>query len=290
MNKHYYHACTRGLEDCLLFSSEADFISGMNRIAFCKLKFPEVTVLAFVLMDNHIHLILYGSYEDCISFLYKYKQLTGIYLRNNHRNEVFLDKMECDAWMIPDRDSLIQKFCYVLRNPLVARMNVTPMGYRWSSAGLMFSDNSAYCSLMNSVGSLSARKQKELFGTRMELPKEWRFFENGMIWLGDYVEIRRMENLFGNPSSFLFSLNKNVEAEVNSEMHEGGFSLPDNEARQFRDTLCERMFGKVTVSSLNVSNRLELAKVFRKEKGASLKQIARLLHLPLDEVEKVFCG
>lgn len=288
MNKHYYHACTRGLEDCTLFSSESDFISGMNRIAFCKLKFPEIIILAFVLMDNHIHLIMYGTREECISFLYKFKHLTGIYLRNNNKGDVFLDKMECNAWMLPDKDSLVQKLCYVLRNPMAARIRVTPMGYRWSSAGLLFSDCSDYLSLLKPIDSLSVRQRYELFGTRMELSEGWRFLPSGMIWPEEYVDYRRTEKVFERPSAFLFFLNKSVETEVNSEMGEGKFNLPDNEAKRFRDNLCKKMYGEVSVTSLNVSQRIEIAKVFRKEKGASIKQIARLLHLPLNEVERIF--
>ena len=52
----------------LLFRDEEDYIFGMNSLALILLSFPTVTVYAFVLMSNHIHLVLGGRKEDCEAY------------------------------------------------------------------------------------------------------------------------------------------------------------------------------------------------------------------------------
>lgn len=54
----YYHFCTNGLLKNIIFSSDADYIYGMNAIAICKLKYVDVKILAFCIMNNHVHFIL----------------------------------------------------------------------------------------------------------------------------------------------------------------------------------------------------------------------------------------
>ena len=83
---HFYHYATEGLKDDVLFGSVAEFIAGMNRIAVCLCRLGPahpVQVICFVLMDNHVHFILYGLEEDCDLFMESYKQTTELWLRHH---------------------------------------------------------------------------------------------------------------------------------------------------------------------------------------------------------------
>ena len=59
--KKYYLITTEHLEDKLWFREEEDFVVGMNYVALQALLSPEVLVLAFILMSNHVHFVLYGT-------------------------------------------------------------------------------------------------------------------------------------------------------------------------------------------------------------------------------------
>ena len=65
--KGVYMFTTDHLERLLLFRDEEDFVQGNNTIAFATLVYP-VKVLCYALMDNHIHLLVSGRYEDCLAF------------------------------------------------------------------------------------------------------------------------------------------------------------------------------------------------------------------------------
>ena len=70
--KRFYHLSTDGMSSDILFKSVKEFIAGMNRIGLCSYLLG-LQVFAFVLMDNHIHLVLYATYDECCAFFNKFK-------------------------------------------------------------------------------------------------------------------------------------------------------------------------------------------------------------------------
>ena len=56
----YFHICTDGRKLPWMFQDDDDFIAGINRIGLCYLK-TGVIIIAYVLMDNHVHFVLYGT-------------------------------------------------------------------------------------------------------------------------------------------------------------------------------------------------------------------------------------
>ena len=82
--KRYYHICSKGLEKNVIFLNREDFISGVNDIAVCRLKF-DVVILCFCLMSNHFPFVLYGTdvqkiQSERLSFTF---QIGGLNLVSN---------------------------------------------------------------------------------------------------------------------------------------------------------------------------------------------------------------
>ena len=289
---HYYHCATKGFDHSILFSDVREFIAGMNRIGIClamlRTDHP-VIIIAFCLMDNHVHFILYGTRENCLRWMALYHRLTMIWQKKHRAGNPVDEVWEYDAWQIPDPEDLKEKVAYVLRNPTVARMGFVPGGYRWSSASLVFADTAGQKAGGRRMGTLSSYESRNLFQTRVVLPEDWIVQPDGIIWPGCYTDYRRVEKLFGHPQHYLFSLNQNVETSVNQQMYHESISLPDQDVRQIAKALSEQLFGEVEITSLDLSCRIQLCRNLKKQVGASLKQLARIVHLPLAELKKIFC-
>ncbi len=150
--------------------------------------------------------------------------------------------MEYDAWQIYDEEDLKEKTAYVFRNPTVARMGFTPKGYRWSSARLVFSDEGAAQETGRRIGLMSSYETRKVFETRVELPEDWILLPEGLIWPGNYTDIRRIEKLFNTKE----------------------------------------------LASLDLPKRIHLCKEVKKKTGATLKQMARILHMPYNDLKKIF--
>lgn len=276
---HYFHCASKGLEDRLLFGSKEQFVAGMNRIGFCLLSFPDLVVIAFVLMDNHIHIILHGTKEDCEGFMAKYKKLTAYYLAN--KTECRLDEFEYDCWLIPNKEKLTEKICYVLRNPLAAGMGIMPSSYYWGSGPLMFAGKfaeDAYGKCCK-IGATTEYYRRKVFGTKQEIPDDWLVNDDGMIWPGSYVNFHNAETAFASIQNYMYELNRKNEDVINQEMYGERISLIDDDVLKILKIASLENFGEPDITLLPAAQRLELIRIIRRSHNVNLKQLSRLLHI-----------
>lgn len=132
----YYHAFTRGLEKDLLFYGDADFLYGMNIIPRY-LKLSGTRLLAFCLMDNHVHFVLEGCRAACNQFIINYKRTVFSFLKKRRGRDV-PETTVPGIVGIENTDRLLTVIAYVLRNPVAAGINYLPQDYKWSSAPTYF--------------------------------------------------------------------------------------------------------------------------------------------------------
>lgn len=282
----YYHYCSRGLKQEILFASDEEFIAGMNRIAVCLANNiamgRAIVIIAFCLMDNHFHFILFGREEDCDLFVANYKKLLLMWIAK-HRDNSISEQVETGHWFIP-QEKVADKIAYVLRNPVAAGLKVVPHGYRWSSAHLMFSDWRPEEYLP--VSELSDRAIKRICNTNIRLPKDWLIIKDTVVWPGSYVDVEAAENFYRSTGSFMFVLNNsNVDKDAAEEMMAGAFSLPDSQVKMQAISMIARYFGKSQISSCSAEERGRVAILLKKELNCNNKQLARVLHLRLEDVQ-----
>lgn len=287
---HFYHYATEGLKDDILFASAAEFIAGINRIALCLLRLGldhPVQVICFCLMDNHLHIILYGTETDCNLFMESYKQTTELWLRHHGNGNGPGKVWRIGHWQIGDKERLRTAIAYIHRNPTAAGISVSPAGYRWSSALLVFADSSWVALYGKRVGEISINARKRLFNSKIQVPEEWMLLPDGLLWPGEFVNYRLMERQFDSVQDYQFCLNKRVEEDVNLEMRSSSISLPDGEISARARGMAEKLYGVRDMLRLTAQQRLYLARLLKKETGASVKQIARVVRLKLAEIEPI---
>lgn len=67
MTIDFYHVCSSGTYETLMFRSDTDFVRGVNDILVCSLKY-DIEIYAYCLMNNHFHFLLRGEYLDVKRF------------------------------------------------------------------------------------------------------------------------------------------------------------------------------------------------------------------------------
>ena len=84
---------------------------------------------------------------------------------------------------------------------------------------------------------------------------------------------------------YFLSLNKDDEIENNlGQWNE--LRLTDSELRQERDLYAREKLGKVRLRDLSLPERLKVARFLRHKYLCSRKQLARIVQLPLETLEK----
>lgn len=289
MNR-FFHWCCKGLTADLLFANEQEFIAGMNRIAVCYLycleKGRPVRIVAFCLLNNHFHFVLYGTEEDTTMFMEHYKMLTLQWIRN-HRSERLHESVELGGWPARNPEHARDKVVYTLRQTLEAGLRITPQGYQWCSARLLFNDNSYILKTAKTANQVSGRFIQTILFSKISLPSAWRILSNGMIWPGEYTDVQIAEGMFMGVKDFMFYLNNgNVDRTVLAEMNPEAPSLPDTEVRDKAESLAKGMFGRKGLSTCPADERVKIAGYLRKELCCGYKQLARIVRMTEEELKK----
>ena len=134
--KGFYHLFSDGFRTDVLFEDKLAFIAGMNIVALCFFR-CNVSILAFCLMDNHVHFILYGTKEDCLKFRDKFIHKYGIWHSNRHSGKIH-ETIDFDIKLMDDERYILNSIAYVLRNCIAAGYGYCASDYPWSSGGLYF--------------------------------------------------------------------------------------------------------------------------------------------------------
>lgn len=317
----YYHAFTRGLEKDLLFYGDAEFLYGMNIIPRY-LKLSGTRLLAFCLMDNHVHFVLEGCRAACNQFIINYKRTVFSFLKKCRERDI-PETTVPGIVGIESTDSLLTVIAYVLRNPVAAGIDYLPQDYKWSSAPTCFrkrrnisgeAANDACGTARGIMGSVAGscmhaaagncmhrttdncmprkieelprRERKRYFIDNPEYPGHWTVDGNGMIYPENYIEVAKVEGLFRSVKRYLYYLSSAREAEVNLTMgHE--IRLSDTELRREASGICLERFGTTSVGLLTIAQRLQVCKLLRSRFGASYKQLGRVMHLDSDTIKEM---
>jgi REP element-mobilizing transposase RayT len=128
-----YHILFRGVNHCHLFEENADFEKFLSILKTVKSELP-FELYAYVLMSNHVHLILREIAAGDIMFIMKkiLTQYAGWFNRKYGRSGALISnryKSECaedDAYLL----SLVR---YIHQNPLKAGAAKDLESYKWSS-------------------------------------------------------------------------------------------------------------------------------------------------------------
>jgi len=314
MTKNYYHICSDGNYASVLFYDTVDYKAAMNRIATLALRM-EITILAFVLMDNHFHFVVAcDSDEMCIQFITEFKRLTGKFISDIHHEPASLRGLPVQVIPLKDEDTLRTVIAYVVKNPTKARISMF-YNYPWGTGGLYFNPGLSVeqytqqykrqqdrhsnpggdstpvpqktisqSGRVQTADALGVFAVRNLCRTRVNVPGNW-IIADGVILPCNYVDVNGVESLYKTTRSYMYSLSLNKDDEIEKDMEEwGGLLMSDIELRAERNAMMRRLFAIDNIRSLSLPQRLKLARELRWKYKCSKKQLARIVHLPYETV------
>lgn len=281
-----WHICTEGLQDRLIFRDREDFIQGMNAVALCSYKAP-VAVLAFCLMDNHVHFVVNGTRGSCVRFVDAFVLRLAKWIRRKYGEAGPLRGVGINIKNIDSYVYLKDVISYVHRNPMVAGI-CAALSYEWSTAGTFFRQKSSRPGLM-CISSLTARERRKRLKTKYkDIPPDMVVNSEDMILPESYVLARHVERLFSNAQGYMFSINTNKDVNLETLLAAPGRQAYDDSALlTVVPVICREEVGSADFAKLDIEDKCKVVGILRKRYGASLRQISRVTGLRRDYVSKL---
>lgn len=286
---NYWHLYTDGRNADIIFRDTAEMKVGMNLIAVACVSYPDVIVLTFTLMNNHLHMILAGRKERCMGLFMMLKTRLWKYFCRNGR-VIDMHKFQCNMIEITSLQSLRNEIVYVNRNGYVARTDCTPFSYPWGAGACFFNP---FLSLIPSERfcDLTVKAKRNICRSNDVMPGGDLYVHNGVILPSSYCDIAAAESFFRSAHHYFQCLTKRYEAygEIAARLHETVF-LPDEEMYPAVCALCMKLYGVKHPGLVNAKDRIDLAKTMKSDYNASNRQIRSILKLDPAVVDELFPG
>ena len=304
---------TKHLEDALWFRDDADFATGMNHVAIQAAVTPTVVVLAFILMSNHVHFILYGTENDVATFANRFKGRYSQYLTARYGIKEFLRRNRLNIKEIPEdeTEALERALSYVQMNCVAANICLYPGQYPWGTGNAFFQtaghggltgksriganesvkggDTPVIMSGLRKgirsrlrLGELSGRERVRLMHSEAAtaLPDDWLLSDEGFVLPECYVGIEQVEAIFRSPRRMQYFLGSSSKARKRLEAE-------DENLPAFRDQviltalpdLLQSLFQKPAFSALSKTEQAEALRQIRYRFSAGVHQAARVCGL-----------
>lgn len=269
---------TDHLEEDLWFRDEEDFKVGMNFVAIQASCCPDVVVLAFILMSNHVHFVLRGTRQKVESFIRQFKHRYSIYYNARWGVKKFLRLNGVDIKEIPYDDEAPERaIAYVQMNCVAANICAHPGQYPYGSGDVFFNRRR---SSGTRLGDLSARARERLLHTNCEtLPPDWRLGPEGFILPQEYVDVQSVEARFRTPGRMNYFLASSSKARKRLESKEHLPAFRDQIILAALPDLCRSLFGKESFEELSPGEQTEYMRQIRFRFSADVNQIARVCGL-----------
>ena len=271
--KGIYLFTTDHLERALLFRDEDDFTQGVNTIALATLQFP-VKILCYALMDNHIHLLVSGRYEDCRAFFAWVLHRLARMLEEKYGVSGILKLQATDVQAVTNKEMLLNEVCYLLRNVYKARIG-SPYSNPWAPFECYFNP---YLPLIHGTPMPGVKEVKQRFGTHVKIPSDWEHV-NGRILNKCFVDYRTVEQKIGGSLDFFDRLRRFDLESIVEQAHgiEEKLTFTDAEMQEKIRAVCKNEFHVTSHHQLERKELLLLARTLARRFACPKKQIARLL-------------
>ena len=151
----------------LIFRTAEDFTFGVNTLAIGTLKF-KVSVLCYTLINNHLHLLIMGRYEDCLAYFKWVLLRVAQMLKTRYGISGVLKADAADVQAVTDEDMLLNEVAYLLRNTYKARID-SPFSYPWAPFEVYFNP---YLDAIHGERFPSRDAAKRILGTHAEIPED----------------------------------------------------------------------------------------------------------------------
>ncbi len=130
-----YHVIVRGNQRQKTFLAEKDYQAYLERLARYRTRFG-VTVHAYCLMSNHVHLLLETSSEPLARYMQGLQQSYTQYFNRAHGKVGHLFQGRYKAIVCERDEYLLTLVRYIHLNPVRAKLVCRPEQYRWSGHGV----------------------------------------------------------------------------------------------------------------------------------------------------------
>lgn len=273
----------------IIFRNDAEFTVGMGIIAIAAQCFPEVTILTFELMTNHLHIMASGE-EQRLRMMFGQIKKHLMRMASDAGRTINWAAFNPGIRLLDSLSDARNVLIYDNRNGFLVNDSYTPFSYPWGANVCYFNPDAR--KRFNESSVFSTIKDRRAI-TRSHISDGIKGLKtlDGIFSPFSFCNIEMGESLFRDAVHYFYMLGRNIESnkEIAKEIGES-ISYTEEELYAAVSVRCRQEFGTANPSQIPAHAKLGIAKFMRYEYNASIKQIQRMLRLDTGVLHSLFGG
>jgi len=270
----------------ILFTCDEDFQVGMGIIAIAAKLFPEVRIITFEIMSNHLHITAVGIQERILLLFDAIKRMIAKYLRVMGR-KTNLKNFTASVRLIDNLNDMRNVIVYDNRNGYVVSNEYTPYTYPWGANRFFFNPDTKTQALEKSR-TMTFRERRQISRSHIADNIQDILMYDGYALPLSFCSISIGERLFRDPIHYFNKVTKSIESNkiIAREIGESLY-YTDDELFSVICRLSKDKYNSASPTELPIEAKLEVAKTMRYDYNASVKQIIRMLKIKISALESL---
>ena len=266
----------------LIFPDDDSFKTGMNIIGISSRLFPDIVIITFELMTNHLHGTMAGK-EQRIKLLFA---TIKSFLKRKLCAD--LTNWDCRLRKIESIKDARNVITYNNRNGFLINEDESPYSYPWGANRYFFNPEAKSRFYANCSTFGFDERRKACASHKADSIKDLKKLD-GYVSPLSFCDIEAGEGLFRNASHYFYELSKNIESQkkIAEEIGERIF-YTDNELFRVVVSLSNGKYNVDKPSLLPRDAKVEVAKTLHYDYNATNKQIIRMLNMDIYTVNALF--
>ena len=244
----------------IIFTCDEDFKAGMGIIGICAKLYPEVCIITFELMSNHIHITAAGTPDRIAEMFDTIKRMLIRFIKSQGRSMDW-SGFKAGTRKLTTLEEVRNVIVYNNKNGFVVSPEHTPFSYPWGANRFFFNPDAKELA-HRSATIMTYRERRRLSRSHLANNLSDLLVFQGYALPLSFCHIEAGEKLFRNASHYFGKIA--AVCRICNEKYSDGNSHSAN---------------GVTPSQLSSQEKIEMAKVMRYDYNASDKQIQRMLKL-----------
>lgn len=281
-----YHLCTPENHH-IIFRNSKDFKRGMTLVGIAAKACKKIQVFTFELMSNHLHMILIGSPEDIKEFFECLKKLLEkcLYLDGSRPD---LKGLNMQLHQINTLENLRNAIAYANRNGSVVDRHVSPYTYPWG-ANMYFFNTEANRRFNEQKRRITVREKRGLTRSHKYDDIEDLYMVDGYVCPLSFCCITDAENLFRDARHYFTKVSRHIESyDEIAKMIGEQIYYTDDDLYSIVCTWAMRKYDCKIPSQLQREQKIEAAKMIRREFNADIRKISRILKMDMVVLTALF--
>jgi len=214
----FYHVITRGNQRQKIFKGPADYNKFLQILTIYRNRY-QYHLNAYVLMSNHVHLLIETGETPLSKILQGVNQSYTLYFNHKYKTVGHLFQGRYKAILCDREAYLLGLLQYIHENPLRARIAETLDTYPWSS-------HHAYAGKNNPLGLVSTDNVLRMFSeNKSRARKKYREFMAANATIKKAEVYATVDQRIQGDESFVETVASKVEGSVKKEPKKKGTSL-----------------------------------------------------------------